>query len=139
MTTEVLDFDAAFEQVPVRIKNAAGVTENYILREFDGEQREEHLESVTARAEVDPKDPEKSRITNIKLMHADLICKCLFKVSDEGLQPVPASVVQAWPGRIQEALYERCSKLNGLGKKAEEDAKNDSPESGTGGSESRTA
>ena len=127
-----MEFEADEVMVPVRFKNKKGVEGQYVMKELMGGGRSKYFNEMSARMKFN-KEGEPTGITNYDGLDASLLCKVMFpaKLDDENTilsveeKPVPKAVVDTWPSRIIESLLERAKRLSGLGKKAEEDSKND--------------
>jgi len=97
----------------------------YILREFTGVTRDKYLNDVRGRM-IDT-DPVKLAAGNVQIrnldgLQASFVALCLFeKGADE---PVPYATINSWPATLVAELFDDAQKLNGMGPKAEVEAKN---------------
>ena len=121
--TEPMEFETTFAEVPLTIKNPTdGTKQKYVIREFDGNIREDYLATVQGRALTND-DGEVVGVESFKGMHADLICRCVFRVTESGREAVSLDVANSWPGSVQSAIFKRCQIINGLDDEAEDRAK----------------
>ena len=101
---------------PVYIENAEGKEEEYTLRKLTGDGLSDYLNRQ--RVKVDAKH---GNLKEFSGLFSDLLSRCLF---DPKGDLVPAKVINSWPSDMGMDIYKRALKLNGMGKNAEEEAKN---------------
>lgn len=120
MSDDVIEVSLAFTERPVKVKEQSGNIRNLVMREMDGDLRDEYLSNMTKGVKVDTASGT-ATMKSMKGIHAALLCRCLY----EGGELVPATEIHAWPSSVQAKLYAAAQKMNGLGEDAEEEAKND--------------
>lgn len=124
---DALNFDISRKEVEV-VLGKGGEKKKYILREFCGLARDKYTKSIFESIEVEGVADDKVKIKNIKTdglvgSESKLIALCLFTEEDD--KPVSEEVIQSYPVTVIDRLYKACQELNGLGAKAEAQAKND--------------
>lgn len=119
-----LDFDLVLTRIPVNLKDKEGVVHAYYLEELNGEDRDIHLDDLGDRMKYDG-PAGKARMKTMKAMQSNLVGQCLYKVSGDGKDDelVPSEVVQKWPARIVQRLYDVANDISALTEKAEKAAK----------------
>jgi hypothetical protein len=134
-----LDMDLECKELKVRLGGKL-----YILREADGDAVVKWRDSQLKAARM--KDTTIVGMDGFAASQTVLVHRCLFEAGPDGRAPmiantslldksacVPMSTILAWPGRVQEKLYNWIMDNSGLRAKDEEAAKN-SPSATTGGS-----
>lgn len=116
-----LRFDLAVVEIPILLADPETKDERkYVLREFNGAERDKYLNSVSSRMKIDPQG--NSTIRSFDGLHANLIKRCLY---DSDGQLVTEEVIQSFPARVQTALFEKAQEICGLGEKVVTDEGND--------------
>lgn len=106
--------------IPIKIEDDHGMEQDYTLIELRGDEREEMLDFMTSRTQVNH-NGDVTGMKSIKGIHAKLISKSLM---DSNKKFVPEKTINSWPGGLQHLLYKECQKLSSLDKLAEDTAKN---------------
>ena len=121
----VMRFTTKRKEVPVEIENEdTGVTDHYILREFLGGAREQHLDEQFKRMDMN----EEGKVVGMKSYlgsESGLIARCLFLIIATGEKPVSIGTIQKFPQNVQRALSDKCKEICGLNEEAGEEAKNE--------------
>lgn len=120
---EALNLTLDTVSVPVTLTGEDGTEALFELREMSGAKRDKYLN--TMKSKVNTKDQTLKDFTGSQ---STLIASCLFDLATT--KPVPQSLVDSWPARVQLSLYEAAAELNKLNGKQEEvdeeeEAKND--------------
>lgn len=116
-----LTFSLVLATQPVTLQDAEGVDHNYVLKECTGTNRDTYLNDLARRMGGEIK--EGVGIRNFDGFKAKLISMCLWAVDNDGNEtPVSLATIAAWPGKVQDALFERAQTLSGLDDDAEEGA-----------------
>ena len=121
----VMRFTTKRKEVPVEIENEdTGITDHYILREFLGGDREQHLDEQFKRMDMN----EEGKVVGMKSYigsESGLIAKCLFLITAAAERPVSIGTIMKFPQNVQKALAERAKEICGLNDEAGEEAKNE--------------
>lgn len=121
MSEEKLSLSLKRNEREVELTSEDGVTKVYTIIEMTGMQRDLYISSVMKKGKFDA-DGKISPQGDISGLQASLISMCLY---DNDHKLVPPSFIHAMPTTTQNALFEACSKINGLDKTAEDDSKNE--------------
>ena len=101
-----------------------GTVSNYVLREFSGGVREQHMDENIKRMIMD----DSGNMVGVKSYlgsESKLVARCLFEITPSGEKQVSIGTVQAFPSHVQEALVDKAREVCGLNVEAKEEAKND--------------
>jgi hypothetical protein len=139
MSQEELVFKTSLEKRPVRFENEDGSTTRASLIQLSGKKRDHYIQTLRdrhTRATKGTKDGARE-VTKIEGLLALLVSECLWHVDSDGRITEPYSVdeIQAFPSSAVEALQDACKKMNGLEDDAVEEAKGNSQENDSSGSE----
>jgi len=106
-----MDLDLTRREVPVTLKDKDGSPTEYLLVELDGAGRDAYLNNLGKRLKPDAsgKNPSVRDFTGLQ---ANLLTRCML-VAD-GRTPVTEKDIQAWPSRVQNALYKRAKEISAL-------------------------
>lgn len=125
MSETVDTFDLMFAEYKFNLKNKEGVVEHYVMREGDGKNRDLYQTELLGRFDVSA-DGKAGKVKNMVGVSEMLLGRCIFKIKEDGTEElVGKDVISAWPASVREKLHEKATKLWGLDKTAEADAKND--------------
>jgi len=117
-----MEFTLERTEVPVTIKDPiSGSETEYILREMSGAERDSYMDAQKSRLIIGSS----GTVTGVRSfngLQAMLLARCLYTASDNKL--VDSKTIQGWKSSVQNALFERANKINGLDKNAEKRAKN---------------
>jgi hypothetical protein len=119
-TPQVKKFKLVLKKIPVEIEDADGRTNNCMLKELTGKQRNDYLTKSSKKVVVSKAGEVKS--SDFSGMCSDLLSLCLY-TPDDNL--ITAAEIDGWPAEMQMALYEMAVGLSGLNKKGEDEAKKD--------------
>lgn len=120
-----LEFTLDKAEVEVSLSDPkTGTTGEYVLVEMDGRCRDKYLTNVSSRVDSGP-DGKGTSVKNFEGLQSALLSLVLFEVVGSERKPVPEDTIQAWPARVQSALFDQARDMNGLGDKAEQEAGND--------------
>ncbi len=123
--TTPLHFVRRLHEIPVEMEDPeTGVVTEYVLREFDGESREEHLTAVGNRTILNNKGDVVGMKT-FKGVESGIIARCLFLKTADGLKPAPLKEILSFPSHIQVVLADKAREICGLNEEQEDKAKND--------------
>ena len=114
------EFDLAFESKRVKLTEN-GKEKYYTIREMNGEGRDTFLTKMGTRIKFDEKG-KPIGMQNFEGHQADLLIRCMY---DEDDKLVTKALVQSWPAKVQQKLFDVAEKLNALTEGAEKEAKND--------------
>ncbi len=118
-----LEFSLERKEIEVDLTDpSSGVTTPYVMRELTGKGRDSYLTSISGR--LDTKGGATS-VKNFDGLQAALLSRVLFEDVDGKYKQVTEATIQAWPARIQSALFDEARGMNGLGDGAGEEAGND--------------
>lgn len=121
MSETIDSFDLSFAEYKFSLKNKDNSIDKYVMREVDGKTRDIYLTEMSGRF-----DAEGKRIKNIVGVPEMLLGRCIYKILADGTEEaVKPDVISSWPSSLREKLHEKATKLSGLDKEAETDAKND--------------
>lgn len=118
---EVRRISLVRQEIAVELEADNGETKKYILREMDGRTRDEYVNSLIKKMNVDSS----GKATGFKTVdgvQSGLIARCLFDPATEKF--VDEKTIQAFPQRVLTQLHEWAQELSGLDKMAEVAAKN---------------
>jgi len=113
----VLAFDLDLKTLPVKLGS-----DNYVIKELNGTQREQYMNQMKARSEKDLKTGKTIGIKSFEGIHTSILALCLYKEGSES--PVKEATMKGWPASVLERLAEEALKLSGMsvkGKTQEED------------------
>jgi hypothetical protein len=130
-----MEFCLAFEEVLIKMLDKGDVPTHYILRELNGTEYDGYLNAVEAITKRDVKG-EAVGVVKFDGLQTLLLKRCLYHatVSDGQYtvgELVPTKIIQAWPVRVQQALFDKARELSKIRDKPEEvkadeaEAKND--------------
>lgn len=120
-----LSFELRRREVPVTLTDPdTGQEQGYVLVELDGAGRDAYLTNLGGRVKTN-QDGKMAGLKTFEGLQANLLCRCMFKVTPEGRKPVDIKTVQAWPARVQTALFQRCKAISALGEDSKEKEGND--------------
>ena len=143
----ILSFSLISEVIPFEMRHPSKGNELFVLIELDGAQRDRYFKEMAKRVDVDPSTGKAGKVKEIEGLQGLVLVfsarrvggirgfdriptlaeinekKIILNYEDLTLTPVEMSEVQSWPSRAQGILAEEASKLNGLDKKAKEEAK----------------
>ncbi len=123
---EGLRFNLKKKEIPVTlIDPETEKDQEYMLRELDGEFRDEYLNKVGSKMRINERTGAILGLKNFKGIQSGLVMKCLVKVTDDGEEEVDEKTIQSWPSSVVTQLYNKARELSGLDESAEDDAKND--------------
>ncbi len=103
-----------------------GSVSHYILREFLGGVREQHMDEQVKRMVMDGS----GNVIGVKSYlgsESNLVARCLFEITSNGQErPVSMKAVQSFAAHVQVELADKAREICGLNvDEAEEEAKND--------------
>lgn len=107
---EVLEIELARKEIPVNLKDETGTVRRYTIREMNGTQRDQYLNSMGSRMRYTP-DGKPAGIKDYTSLHCDLIHLTLV---DENDKPVEKKVIQSWSSSSQKKLFNKARELNAL-------------------------
>lgn len=110
--SEALNFTTETASVPVVIDG-----KKYLLTELNGVERDQYQQDLGTRTIF-----EKGAVAGIKRYDAMKAFLVHLSLRDEKGSRVPVEVINGWPARISEALYNKASEISGLDKAAKEAA-----------------
>lgn len=117
------DFDLVLTRIPINLKDKEGKVHKYYLEELNGVARDAHLDDLGDRMKYDRPDG-KARMSTMKEMMTNLLSACVYKVVEGGDDTlVPVEVLQQWPARITQELYDTANDISALTEKAEKNLK----------------
>ena len=93
----------------------------YYIRELNGLGRDNYLNSMRDRTKY--VDGKPAGVRDFKGLTADLLKLCMLEADTKRL--VSVNFIQSLPSSLQTKLFNKARDLSGLGKEAEEEAKND--------------
>lgn len=110
---KVAEFNLALLEKPVTLIQKDGTKKVYILTELPGYELEAYMEENKDRMNTIVKDGkvEVLGVKSYKGMFASLLKRALL---DENRKPVSVDEIKAFPGRVQQALYNEAQKLSAL-------------------------
>lgn len=122
------------ETIPVFLEDEQGQVRGYVLQELDGSGRDAYMNDTAGRMRIGP-DGRPQGIKNFNGLQASLIHRSLFEAEleeqgDEIIiksigKQVDIKVISSWPSGTQQELFDAAQQLSGLGKNAQQEAKND--------------
>lgn len=133
---ETLKFTTDRKTVPV-VLTIDGTEEDFVIREFQGKNRQAYMSEVMDSLDIggNLEDMQQGKMEvrsikgNISSMQVNLIALCLYRKDEEtpvkDQKPVELSFIEEFPVATVAGLFKACQELNGLGKDADETAKND--------------
>ena len=122
---EKLEFSLERAEIEVDLTDPkTGITTTYYLIELDGKGRDAYLTNISGRL-VPGKDGGAQTVKNFDGLQSALLSRVLFVQDGDKRKPVTDQTIQAWPARVQTALFEKARDMNGLNEDAEEQAGND--------------
>lgn len=124
---DVKKYTLKFKEELIEIEDKDGNVKRYIMREFDGQVRDQYQEEIGRRMEIGP-DGKGVKIKNYQGWESTLLKLVLFEITNTDpftTVAVEEKVIQSWPSSVREALHKDAQELCGLSKKADDDAKND--------------
>ena len=129
MTEETPDLDITRKEKRLKVKQG-DVTTTFVIKEMMGDGRDRYAQSNRDRSKntfkvTGPDGKEVEAFQNIVGMKSNLLCECLFELTDAGLKPLTFDECQALPFRAIDKLFEMAFELNDLGDEGEKAAKND--------------
>jgi hypothetical protein len=108
-----LEFDSPLpREKSVRIGN-----EDYVLLEGTAAVVKDHRNAMGNAAELSDEGRVK-RIKGFADIRIKLVIACIRKVENGERKKVGHGIVESWPARIVEALYDACEELTGIGEHA---------------------
>lgn len=107
--TESLDFSLAIIEIPVTGPDG----KSYILKEATGKAANAYRNRALESTEFQNGRP--VSVKGLASLESFLISMCLF---DEKNKPVPQSVIESWPARVQKKLFEKVKEISDLGEQA---------------------
>lgn len=126
-----LRFSLRRKEKPIILEDENGQEKQYVMRDMDGSQRDAWQDDFSSRLSPTGKDDKGNtmfKITKWSGMHSGLIKRVVF--DPEKKKYIEPATINSWPGDVVQSVYEECRKFCGLDKESEEEAKNDSKESG---------
>lgn len=112
---EPLQFNISERKIqPVVLEGKDGQQTTWELREMLASERDAHLSSLSRRMTFS-KDGKNGVVTEFKDLHADLICRCLFRVDPGGPEhnkPITRADVAGWPASASQQVYKAAQDLN---------------------------
>ena len=121
---EKLEFSLERAEVEIDLTDN-GVTHTFLMMELDGKGRDSYLTNISGRLEGGATPGATTSVKNFDGLQAALLHRVLFGVDGDKRKAVPVQTIQAWPARVQTALFDKAREMNGLGDGAEETAGND--------------
>ncbi len=106
-----LNFTLKVKSIPITIENKDGQFSTYTLRELSGSERDIHLTDLVQRSIPDASGKPTGNIRTVKGMQSNLLTLCL--IDEKGKNVLP-NIIDSWPSRVVQALYERAQDLSGL-------------------------
>lgn len=119
--SRVEKFSLILKEEVIEIEGKDGVAREYILRELDGDARDNYVNLMIAKSKTD-KSGRTVGVSDVRGLESALLTRMLFNKEDNSA--VPQAQIQKWPAGTRTRLYERALRLCGLDKSAEENAKN---------------
>lgn len=114
-------FSLILKEETISIEGKDGIIQEYILRELDGDMRDNYVNLMIGKSKTDSKGKTVG-VSDVRGLESALLTRMLFKKEDNSA--VPQAQIQKWPSGMRTRLYERALRLCGLDKSAEENAKN---------------
>lgn len=109
------------KKLEIEIEEEDGTVKTYTLQEMSGTQRDKFMNKMSNRTKFDNKGNFLG-FKDFDGFQSSLITLCLF---DEDGKPVDEATIKLYPSSQQAGLFEDCQVLCALGKKGEEEAKNE--------------
>lgn len=100
------DVSLAEEHIPIGGKE-------YVLREASGGAATKYRNAVLA-CTILGVGGRAQTVKGMASVEPLLVSLCLFEVLEKGERPVKLSVIEGWPARVQEALFERAKRISNL-------------------------
>jgi hypothetical protein len=102
-----LDFSAIqIREVPVTGPNG----EKYVLRESTGKVTTDHRNAIMASTQFGP-NGKVVGLKDLASVEAKFVAGCMW--DSKGRNP-PVTLIQSWPARVQQALYEKAKELSDM-------------------------
>ena len=121
---EKLEFSLERAEIEVDLTDPkTGITTTYYLIELDGKGRDAYLPNISGR--LVPGKEGSQTVKNFDGLQSALLSRVLFVQDGDKRKPVPDETIQAWPARVQTALFDKARDMNGLNEAAEGQAGND--------------
>ena len=116
---EPLEFTLVLKEQEVRLRDADGKVNVYLLRELDGRRRDEYMTNLARRSR---KAAGGDEIKNYMGMYSCLLTLAMWKQNDTGeWVNVSEKELQKWPSTVQEALFKRVKDLSGFSSKTDDE------------------
>lgn len=117
---EVRRFSLKRREIPIELELPNGDVISALLVEMSGYERDDYLNFMSKRIKV--VGGKVDSIENMDGIQAELVHRCLVDAVTG--KRIDKSEIQRWRAVVVEELFNLAQDLNGLGAKAEEDAKN---------------
>lgn len=127
MKHEPLVFTLEREEIPVVIDS-----QEYVLQELDGSERDRYLNGLTNRMRVNNKG-DLAGIKNFDGLQASLVAASIRLVDGLERKPVLLKTVQGWPAKVVKQLFDAARELSGLDDEDEKDKEKTNNEGGEEG------
>ncbi len=105
MTEEVLKFDLTPIEIPVEVGQF-----KYTLKEATGEAVGKYRDAILDCTKLGP-DGKPVSVKGLSGVEPLLVSMCLMDEENKSVRP---SVIQAWPNKIQKALFEKIKEISEL-------------------------
>ena len=129
MKHEPLVFTLEREEIPVTIDS-----QEYVLQELDGAERDKYLNGLTNRMRVNNKG-DLAGIKNFDGLQASLVVASIRLVDGVERKPVPFKTVQEWPAKVVKQLFDAARAISGLDDEDEKDKEKTNDGGGEDGGE----
>ena len=129
--SNVLSFKLELVRIPVELEVPDGPILEAYLEELTGRQRDQYLNDLTSKIQM--KGGKMDKMKTFDGLQSFLLTLCLRKKTDDKL--FTKSEIEAFPAKVQEALYDAAQELSGLEVEVVDDGKNDSRENDSDGSD----
>jgi hypothetical protein len=128
----ILKFTLTRETIPFFMDDKEGVAQAYVLRELDGTERDGYQSWLKQKGAVKFNTEGKPVMENATGVMAELLQRHIWTgvLDDDKIpqfkqgvsQRLPVADIQAWPAKVQNALFREAATLSGLDARAEDNA-----------------
>jgi hypothetical protein len=112
-------FSLCRKEEVIDLEDRNGNKGTFFVRELSGADRDKFLNVLGKKIKM--VDGKPAGLTDYNGSCSDLLSLCVF---DEQNQLVKVELIQSWPSSTQQAILEIATKLSGMNKEAEAEAKN---------------
>lgn len=111
----LMEFTLDRVEIPIHLKLGTE-TQKFVLKDLVGRDRDGYVTGLLTRSK------DNGNMKDVNGLQASLLCRCLY--NDKGAL-VSSEIVQQWPAKVVQALFDKAKEISGLKKDAEDTAKND--------------